>query len=233
MDQLDSQTIRWILAGVGAVIIACVYLWGRYQGRALDAMEQDGPGPRRQDPPPQPTKTDGGLAAAQDDPLLSFDGLEDNEYFSMGEPAPAVAEPPPRAEPASLPPLIQISIVADDGNHIDGIDLRDAFDDLRLVYGDMGIYHRYDREYRFPLFSVASLVEPGSFPITDMENFQCPGVVLFFQPPQVDDPVAVFDDLISTCHALAMRLDAMEWDEKRQPLTSDKIVRMRLRLQGA
>jgi cell division protein ZipA len=95
------------------------------------------------------------------------------------------------------------------------------------------VLFRSDRDYRIPLFSVASLLEPGTFPIKDMENFQCPGVVLFFQPPQVDDPQAVFDDLVSTCHELAMRLGGAEWDEKRQPLTLEKIAQMRERLREA
>ena len=130
------------------------------------------------------------------------------------------------------PFLIQISVVAK-GGFFNGLQLRDSLDDLRLIYGDMGIYHRYDREYRVPLFSVASLVEPGTFPIKDMENFECPGVVLFFQPPQVDEPLEVFDDLVATCHELALNLGGVEWDEKRQPLTREKINQMRGRLREA
>jgi len=83
------------------------------------------------------------------------------------------------------------------------------------------------------LFSIASLVEPGTFPIKDMENFQCPGIVLFFQPPQVDDPLSVFDDLVATCHELSVRLGGEEWDEKRQPLSHEKIQQMRNRLREA
>jgi cell division protein ZipA len=97
----------------------------------------------------------------------------------------------------------------------------------------MGIYHRYDREYREPLFSVASLAEPGTFPIDNMESFECPGVVLFFQPTQVKDPLDVFDDLVSTCHELAVKLDGVEWDETHQPLTVDRIALMRQRLEAA
>ncbi|MFM8333657.1 MAG: cell division protein ZipA C-terminal FtsZ-binding domain-containing protein [Candidatus Methylumidiphilus sp.] len=253
MDQLDTATLRWLLAGIGAIVIAAVYIWGSYKAKLLDFIFQRGEydeldiGDERPKPtPPKPTKTGGGIAATVREepaaPTLSFDDVDDNEYFSMGGTTPV--EPPrpetPQAEPApsrstalGAPFLIQISIVATDDGYFDGVELRDALDDLRLIYGDMGIYHRYDRDYRVPLFSVASLVEPGTFPIKDMENFECPGIVLFFQPPQVNDPINVFDDLVTTCHGLAVRLGGEEWDEKRQPLTAEKISQMRARLREA
>lgn len=246
MDQLDAETLRWILAAAGAVIIIGVYIWGRYKTKMLDFIHQRGEFDElglddepSEEEAPKPIRTGSGLSTAKDEPPspVFFDEMEDNEYFSMGGVSqPIPVEPNPverRTAPLGAPFLIQISVVANDEEYFDGIELRDALDDLRLIYGDMGIYHRYDREYRVPLFSVASLVEPGTFPIKDMENFECPGVVLFFQPPQVDDPIAVFDDLVTTCHELALRLNGVEWDEKRQPLTQEKIARMRSRLREA
>jgi len=242
---LDTQTLRILLGVIGFIIIAAVYIWGRYKSKVLDFIFQRGEYdelglddiPKA---PPKPVKTPVAAPASKDeDPPMSFDGLEDNEFFSMGdtpEPAPT-ADPTPaeshRTAPLGAPFLIQISIVAYDDGYFDGAELRDALEDSRLIYGDMGIYHRYDRDLRVPLFSVASLVEPGTFPIKDMESFNCPGIVLFFQPPQVDDPLAVFDDLVSTCHELSVRLGGEEWDEKRQPLTQEKTQQMRARLREA
>ena len=241
MDQLDSQTLRWMLGVVGAIIIAAVYIWGRYKNKVLDFVNQRGEfdelglgddRPRKQpQPKPQPIRTSGGIAAIPDaKPKASMDELDDNEYFSLDDNAASALETAPRTAPLGAPFLIQISVVANDDEFFDGEELRDALADLRLIHGDMGIYHRYDRDLRNPLFSVASLVEPGTFPVQDMANFYCPGVVLFFQPPQVDDPIAVFDDLVTTCHELALRLNGLEWDEKRQPLSYEKIARMRARL---
>jgi len=241
MDQLDSETLRWLLGAAGAILIAAVYVWGRHKAKLLDFIHQRGEYDeldlderRPSAEAPQPIRTSGGIAALKDDqPPAAYDELDDNEYFSMEEsrqPPAEEAAPPARTSPLGAPFLIQISVVSGDYEFFDGIALRDALEDLRLIYGDMGIYHRYDRDFRVPLFSVASLVEPGTFPVKDMANFDCPGVVLFFQPPQVDDPIAVFDDLVSTGHELALRLNGVEWDEKRQPLSYEKIAQMRARL---
>jgi cell division protein ZipA len=239
MDQLDTQTLRWILAAAGAVIIAAVYIWGRYKEKLLDFINQRGEfdelglgddRPRKK-PEPKPIRTSGGIAAiVEEKPTFAEDELEDNEFFSMDDTPPPELEAAPRTAPLGAPFLIQISVVAGDDEFFDGEELRDALDDLSLIHGDMGIYHRYDRDLRNPLFSIASLVEPGTFPVQDMANFYCPGVVLFFQPPQVADPIAVFDDLVTTGHELALRLNGVEWDEKRQPLSYEKIARMRARL---
>ena len=247
MDRMDSQTLRLLLAIVGVLVIAGVYVWGVYKRKLVDFINQRGEydelEPEGEPPPPvedvsKPAKLGyySGRAAKKDaDPPLTLN-QPDSEHKVTEKPKPVAVEPvrkeqPPTA-PLGAPFLIQISVVTR-GGCFNGLQLRDALDDLRLIYGDMGIYHRYDREYRVPLFSVASLVEPGTFPIKDMENFECPGVVLFFQPPQVDDPLLVFDDLVATCHELAIRLGGVEWDEKRQPLTLEKIAQMRGRLQEA
>jgi len=250
---VDRETVRIILLVAGVIAIAGVYLWGRYQQRMLDFINREGEfdelGFAEEVPPPDQEEAeadaDADIAAAtgilnprafrhETDPTAPLDAdEEDDDLPQPSHPEPAAVAEPAQTAPLGAPFLIQLSVVAEREAFFNGEDLRDALTDLDLIYGDMGIYHRYDREYRKPLFSVASLVEPGTFPIDDMESFQCPGVVLFFQPPQVADPIAVFDDLVSTARDLAQRLDGLEWDERRQPLTGDKLARMRERLEEA
>ena len=247
---MDRDTVRLILAAAGIFVILGIYVWGRYKQRLLDfldrreEMEDLGLG--------QP-KNAGTASRTEDDELfdsLSYGGRkepkvsdslftdypdeEDLTTFEAPAPQPEI-KAPPKEKAASLgaPFLIQISIVSGRDKVFSGEELRDALLDLDLIHGDMGIFHRYDRQFRQTLFSVASLVEPGTFPMDDMESFQCPGIVLFFQPAKVSDPLSVYDDLVSTAHDLALRLGGTEWDEKRQPLTPEKTAHMRELLQDA
>lgn len=247
---MDRTTLRLILLAVGVFVILCVYVWGRYKHKLFEFFNRQDEeyeelvGERRVAPPPAKAKPKAEPVAAADpartfpidDPTLVIEEVDDEDYgFGPKTKSPPPAErkdKPSRAESLGAPFLIQISVVAGGDNFFNGEALRDALLDLDLIHGDMGIYHRYDREYRHPLFSVASLVEPGTFPL-DMENFECPGVIMFFQPPQVDQPLAVFEDLINACHKLAETLGGSEWDEKRQPLTDEKIALMRGRLREA
>ena len=251
---MERETVRMILLVVGVMVIVGVYVWGRYKEKLLDFFyrrgEFDELGYETEGNPVElegkeelrETVFDTRSALADEPEPEIIPEENDEEDYSLGReaahphrPRPSMAHTSetPKAAPLGAPFLIQLSVVAAEDGYFNGEDLRDALVELDLIYGDMGIYHRYDREYREPLFSVASLVEPGTFPIEDMESFECPGVVLFFQPTQVADPLAVFDDLIATCHDLAGKLDGVEWDERREPLTEDKIALMRERLEDA
>jgi len=133
----------------------------------------------------------------------------------------------PADEPGGAPFLIQVSVIAGSGNFFNGTELKQALLENDLLYGDMGIFHRYNHDLTQTLFSVASLVEPGTFPIDDMASFECPGIILFFQTARVSDPLATYDDLVNTSRELAQQLNGIQWDETRQPLGASKIAHMR------
>jgi cell division protein ZipA len=248
---MDRETVRMLLLVLGVLAVASVYVWGRYKSRVLDFLNRRGEFDELDYDEDETTReaVEGGpeddalhglsFSAREPEPaILPLDGDDDDELEAVAPAKPPAAsqhmpDPARNSAPLGAPFLIQLSVVAADDGFFNGEDLRDALVELDLIYGDMGIYHRYDREYREPLFSVASLVEPGTFPIEDMESFECPGVVLFFQPPQVSDPLAVFDDLVNTARELAEKLGGVEWDERREALTDDKIDLMRQRLEAA
>ena len=69
------------------------------------------------------------------------------------------------------------------------------------------------------LFSVASLVEPGSFDLTRLKTERFPGVSLFVALPGAGDGVAAFDDMLSTAHGLAIKLDGELLDEQGSRLS--------------
>jgi cell division protein ZipA len=238
---MDRDTVRIILAVLGGIAIAGVYVWGRYKDKLLDFLHRRGEYDElaydEEESPDEPdTSYDPMQLDDREAERLILPPIDDEDEVVPAPartPAPRASREQTRTASLGAPFLIQLSVVAGADDYFNGEDLRDALVELDLIYGDMGIYHRYDREYREPLFSIASLVEPGTFPIDDMEHFECPGIVLFFQPPQVSDPLAVFDDLVNTCHELAVRLNGIEWDENRQPLTDEKIDQMRQRLESA
>ena len=129
-----------------------------------------------------------------------------------------------------MPALIQFSLVAIEDEGFNGVDLVNAFENVGLEYGSLKIFERVDMN-RMVDFGVASMVEPGTFPETGLEDFYCPGIVFFMQPREVDDPVAVFDDFIQTIDLLSLELGGVKWDHQRQPLTEQTIEAIRNSLQ--
>ena len=97
---------------------------------------------------------------------------------------------------------------------------------MGLEYGNLKIYERLDAN-RLVDFGVACMVEPGTFPDSDLDTFNCPGLVFFMQPGALDDAQAVFDDYIETIQLLAIELDGIILDHHREPLTDATIQSLR------
>ena len=142
----------------------------------------------------------------------------------------SASEPASSKANGTMPSLIQFSLVAVEDQGFNGADLVNAFNNVGLEYGSLKIFERVDAN-RLVDFGVASMVEPGTFPETDLENFHCPGIVFFMQPREVEDPVAVFDDFIQTIDLLSLELRGVKWDHQRQPLTEQTIEAVRNSLQ--
>lgn len=230
---MDRDTVRIIILVVGALVIAGIYVWGRYKQKILDTLERSSEFDvfEKEDEIEEPRwparEADMGFADEDGEPAPA--GRDAAASGEVDAPSREAVEEPPASTSGALgaPFLIQFSVVKGGGGRFPGERLRDALIDLDLVYGEMGIFHRYDSAYREPLFSVASLVEPGTFPVNDMENFRTPGVVFFFQPAKVPDPLEVFDDLVDTCRGLAGALEGRVLDEHRAELTEARVIEMR------
>lgn len=236
---MDRDTVRMVLLVVGILIIAGIYVWGRYGATLRDFVQRRGAFDELGLDEPLEDAAVSGSEELTVERVTNADEtvkLVREELRSGGGPqGDRVASArslgvQPRETAVGAPFLIQVSVVARPGESFFGEELRDALLDLGLVHGEMDIFHRYDRSFREPLFSVASLVRPGTFPIDEMESFSCPGVVLFFQPSKVADPLAVFDDLFETSRDLAEKMDGEEWDESRRTLTEQKIRELRERV---
>jgi cell division protein ZipA len=130
---------------------------------------------------------------------------------------------------AEIPSMIlHINVVAkDDG--FEGLDIMRAVQGLELAAGDMQIFHR--RDGKGPngpvVFSMASMVEPGIFPLESMETFKTPGLSLFAQIPGPKDGLVVFSEMLSMAETLATELDGEMQDDTHSRLTKQTIEHLR------
>jgi cell division protein ZipA len=103
-----------------------------------------------------------------------------------------------------------------------GSDLLRAMQKFNMVHGDMGIFHRLTEGSEQPLFSIANMVEPGSFDADKLATLTTPGLVLFLRLPRSFDALHSLDELISTAKGLAQELDGELLDRYRQPFSLQK-----------
>lgn len=168
------------------------------------------------------------------DPDQLFDEeLQDGE---LPETAPLRVPQPPRQPlmsplPKDIPNmLVQLSVVAR-GAYIEGADILHAARELGLVASRLRIFHRVDARTNEVIFSMASMIEPGTFPMDDMSDFATPGMTLFLQLPCAIDSLAAYDDLLKTGERLGELLNAELQDQNHNLLRRQSIEYQRSEIQ--
>jgi cell division protein ZipA len=131
-----------------------------------------------------------------------------------------------KEEPPVLPELIQLSIIAPTSAGFNGEDIFKVLTSVDLKYGNLQIFERLDADQLVD-FSVANIVNPGTFPKANLADFSCPGLSFFMQPQQVNHPSEVFEDFVRTLNFVALKLAGDMIDNERQPLTDENLQQIR------
>ncbi|MDH3527182.1 MAG: cell division protein ZipA [Gammaproteobacteria bacterium] len=220
------ETMRWILLLAGIIIVLGIYLFSRLQGQRSGSS--------------RPSKRQLREAGRRIDPLFDTIGDKadvDAELESLGQliagdtprqkgETPATAAP---AKPAMPDKVVTLFVMAPPGVPFRGSFLMEAMAKAGLEFGDMQIFHYLERHNGRDrvLFSVANLVEPGSFDPHAMDDFSTRGLVLFLQLPAAFDALKAFDAMVAAARSLATSLEGNVCDSTHSVLTNQTIGHMR------
>jgi cell division protein ZipA len=188
--------LRWVLLALGILVIVAVYLFT--QGipqrwlTPIAALRKNRP------------ENSGRVEPA-------FDGEEPGEFDAEPE---NVFEPAPEPEPSPPDKVITLRFIPHSKKIAsDKVVLALRAEGLR--HGRYGIFHMHAGESSDePMFSVASLTEPGSFDLTRLAETRIAGMSFFMLLPGEGDPVERFDTMVATARNLARELDAELRDDK-------------------
>ena len=120
--------------------------------------------------------------------------------------------------------VISHSIVAK-GENFSGEKLFKAIETAGLIHGEMDIFHYPgdNKTETFALFSLANLVEPGTFNLSESAQFSTPGISLFMRLPCRIDNNDAYDKFIKVAIIIATELDGELCDETRSRLTQQTV----------
>lgn len=154
-------------------------------------------------------------AAVRDDDEYD-DGFDDD--IPVGETRDFVGDSEENAETAEQPQIEQkivtLRLVARGDDHFNGEQVVLALRGLGLRHGKFGIFHRVEgTDDESIVFSVASLVEPGTFDLANIRQQELPGVSMFMVLPGPKDGAEAFDEMMETARALADSLNGELLDE--------------------
>jgi cell division protein ZipA len=120
------------------------------------------------------------------------------------------------------PQVIVLSVVMPANQQMLGAALLPTLLTLGLKYGEMNIFHRHEDNagQGKVTFSLANIMNPGSFDLDTIETFATRGVSLFMTLPNAGDPFYVFEQMLNAAKQLAGEFNAQVLDEKRNILTN-------------
>jgi cell division protein ZipA len=121
--------------------------------------------------------------------------------------------------------VISILVTANDSQGFYGPQLLKLVEACGLVYGEMDIFHRFEDGLRLGKnqFSMANMMEPGTFDLTQMDNLHAPGVVFFLGLPTAQNSMQAFDYMLETAQCLAANLGGEVLDEQRSVMRPQTI----------
>ena len=185
--------LRWLLLFFGVLLIAGVYLYSR---RERDKPEEDA------------------VEAPRVAPMLDVEEVSDDDRDAHDQPADQEEQPEANQK------VVTLRLIARDGGGFKGDDLILSLRGIGLRHGKFGIFHRYDgNDEERTIFSAASLVEPGSFDLTNIKEQEIPGISLFMVLPGPVEGVEAFDLMMAATRAIAQALDAELLDESGSTLS--------------
>jgi cell division protein ZipA len=201
--------LRWVLLGLGALVVVAVYLWskGFLSRRIL---------PKRA---PRAEPTIGVVPPATATP-------------ASVDPAAVVAKKPARGAPDRI---ITVRLIPR-GEELTANRTVDALRSAGLQHGRYGIFHRNlnGSPSGEPSFSVASLTEPGTFDLDNLADHTVAGLSFFIVLPTAGDPVACFDSMVETARAMAVELESdlhdeggSSWSIQRERYIREEIIEYR------
>jgi len=193
--------LRWLLLLFGVLVVAGVYIYGRYQRKSPEKASS----PKITRDRVEPSLGDEANADAETEEDTGWDvtasGNSDEDAHVEQK-------------------IVTLRIVARNQGAINGEELALSLRGIGMRHGKFGIYHCYDgADEDKVIFSAASLVEPGTFDMATIKEQELPGISLFMVLPGPVDGAQSFDLMITAARALKLSLGADLLDESGSTLS--------------
>jgi len=239
---MDATTLRIGIIAAGVVLVAGIYGWAKWQERSRKRGERIEPAVGNYGTVVQeeweviPVLRDRHTSSAGSAPRFGEETTTAVAERPRARVAPAertrAPEPPPGPE-AGPELIVTLSVLAPRGREFSGAELARALRQAGMVYGAMKIFHApadLEQPDGPTLFSLANIVEPGTLEPERLRLLATPGVVLFTQLPGPVPGIEIFEHMQATGRFLAQELGGDLCDERRQPLTAEKVNALRSRI---
>ena len=221
----DMALLRIGIFVAGLLLIAAIFLFGRpkkkVQGRRVEGGDSAA-GQRR-----EPLLGDQPEAGAE----AGFTGEEGATQAELGLPdvdAGAASDLGKRAT-QDFDKIVSLFVAARAGEKLRGEDIVVAAEKTGLVFGHMNVFHRLVEGHpeRGPIFSMASIMKPGSFDMANIREMETPAIAFFLTLPAPLTALDAWEKMLPTVQRMGELLDGVVLDDSRASLGRQRIAHIR------
>lgn len=128
--------------------------------------------------------------------------------------------------------VLVLNVTAKEGRVFAGDDLLQVLITEGLKFGDMNIFHkRLSKEQQGSvIFSVANMLNPGTFDLNNMDEFTTLGISFFLALPTPINNLDAFEQMLAVAQTIRDTLDGEIKDDHRNGMTGQTIEHYRQRI---
>tara|TARA_B110000858_G_scaffold197228_1_gene258208 strand:+ start:5904 stop:7622 length:1719 start_codon:yes stop_codon:yes gene_type:complete len=128
--------------------------------------------------------------------------------------------------------VLVLNVTAKEGRVFSGDDLLQVLITEGLKFGDMSIFHkRLSKEHQGTvIFSVANMLNPGTFDLNNMDEFTTLGISFFLALPTAINNLDAFEQMLAVAQEIRDTLDGDLKDDHRNGMTGQTIEHYRQRI---
>ncbi|CCG37021.1 cell division protein ZipA [Xanthomonas citri pv. mangiferaeindicae] len=220
----DMAMIRIGILIAGLLLVAAIFLFGRPkkspQGRRVDKDEGQ---PRERREPVISSEF-----GAEGDAAERTEGVEQSELNLEGQDTSGGNEVGKRPN-QDFDKIVSLFVAAKAGQVLRGEDVVVAAEKTGLVFGHMNVFHRLVEGHpeRGPIFSMASILKPGSFDMANIREMQTPAIAFFLTLPAPMTALDAWEKMLPTVQRMAELLDGVVLDDSRNALGRQRVAHIR------
>lgn len=182
------------------------------------------------EPAPEPITDEGPdpAPAAGQTPAPTHEPTVEEPELPLGEPLEDGDEPPP-VERDGEEKIVALTVMAHRDTPFQQADLVASLQKRGLHASPQGVFQRGldTGQGRAPLFTVANVVEPGTFDLDAPESATTPGAVFIMQLPGPFDGLSAFEQMLELARGVSTDLGGQLLDGRRCDLTRQAIEHIR------
>ncbi len=225
----DMAMLRIGILVAGLILLVAIFFFGRpkksSQGKRLAPSERDG---ARVEP-----SLAGDLSSEQAAPDYSGDQVSQPE---LGLPDTGHG---PDSDLGKRPnqdfdKIVSLYVAARAGHTLRGEDIVVAAEKTGLTFGHMNVFHRLVENHpeRGPIFSMANILQPGSFDMSEIREMETPAIAFFLTLPAPMTALDAWEKMLPNVQRMAELLDGVVLDDGRNALGRQRIMHIREELRA-